>query len=155
MTTRNILILSIVFAEILFLGFSSTYELPALDADEMKGAVTTSVIQRKQELDLYKQLKLEEEQCQIGEERLDSLEHEGFNVECYRSGSIIIASPDEDSYWYYNSNNSVYASCGSYYPRQGEYNIFSFPEEEKRIYSNWEKYERAKYESEKTTQNDR
>ena len=43
MTTRNILILSIVFAEILFLSFSSTYELPAIDVEEMKTAVTSSV----------------------------------------------------------------------------------------------------------------
>lgn len=44
MKPRNILILSIVFLEILFLGFSSTYELPAIDTDEMKSAAKVSAI---------------------------------------------------------------------------------------------------------------
>ena len=59
MTTRNIVILSIVFVEILFLVYTSTFEFPTIDTAEMKNAVEVGLIQHEKELAFSKQLEVE------------------------------------------------------------------------------------------------
>lgn len=56
MTTKNILILSIILAELLFLGYTSAFEFSPLNAEEMKTAVS-STLQKNTELKMITEAK--------------------------------------------------------------------------------------------------
>ncbi len=135
MTTRNILILSIVFAEILFLSFSSTYEFPAIDANEMKAAVELSLWQEKE----TERLKALELACKNEElDLFDTLEVDDCGIS---DGTITITA---------TGNGSSIAICGTgpsllEQAKEQIIKTFHFPKEGINYYSNKEGYELQNY----------